>query len=252
MKSLNIVKGKSKEKIYEDSISNWPEDERPRERLLKHGPHTLTNAELLAILLRVGVKGKSAVDLARQIIREAKGLRGLDKLESKELFSIKGLNVAKISQIKASIELGKRILEEPKKLEDVASSSKKVYDMLLPKMRDLKKEVFKVILLNSQNQVIDIVMAHEGTVTMSNVYVREIINLANKFGAAAMIFAHNHPSGEPRPSNEDKEITEELVFAGRIMRIRVLDHIIIGEEKYFSFADEGLIKRYNTSFDTRK
>jgi DNA repair protein RadC len=124
--------------------------------------------------------------------------------------------------------------------------------MLLPKMRDLKKEVFKVILLNSQNQVIDIVIAHEGTVTMSNVYVREIINLANKFGAAAMIFAHNHPSGEPRPSNEDKEITEELVFAGRIMRIKVLDHIIIGEGKYFSFADEGLIKRYNTSFDTRK
>ena len=101
--------------------------------------------------------------------------------------------------------------------------------MHLPKMRDLKKEVFKVILLNSQNQVIDIVIAHEGTVTMSNVYVREIINLANKFGAAAMIFAHNHPSGEPRPSNEDKEITEELVFAGRIMRIKVLDHIIIGE-----------------------
>ena len=114
------MKGKSKEKIYEDSIINWPEDERPRERLLKHGPHTLTNAELLAILLRVGVKGKSAVDLARQIIREAKGLRGLDKLESKELFSIKGLSVAKISQIKASIELGKRILEEPKKLEHVA------------------------------------------------------------------------------------------------------------------------------------
>jgi DNA repair protein RadC len=124
--------------------------------------------------------------------------------------------------------------------------------MLLPKMRDLKKEVFKVILLNSQNQVIDIVIAHEGTVTMSNVYVREIINLANKFGAAAMIFAHNHPSGESKPSNEDKEITEELVFAGRIMRIKVLDHIIIGEGKYFSFADEGLIKRYNTSFDTRK
>lgn len=246
------MKGKFKEKIYEDSISNWPEEERPREKLLKYGPHALTNAELLAILLRAGVKGKSAVDLARQIIRETKGLRGLDKLEPKDLFSIKGLNIAKVAQIKASIELGKRILEEPKKLEDVVSSSKKAYDMLFPKMRDLKKEVFKVVFLNSQNQVIDIVTAHEGTVTTSNVYVREIINLANKFGAAAMIFAHNHPSGESKPSNEDKEITEELVFAGRIMRISVLDHIIIGEEKYFSFADEGLIKRYNTSFDMRK
>ncbi len=243
---------KSRDKIYEDSISNWPEEERPRERLLKFGPHSLTNAELLAILLRVGVKGKSAVDLARQIIREAKGLRGLDKLEPKDLFSIKGLSDAKISQIKASIELGKRILEESRTVEGIASSSRKAYDLLFPRMRDLKKEVFRVIFLNSQNQVIDIVTAHEGTVTMSSVYVREIINLANKFGAAAMIFAHNHPSGEPKPSGEDKAITEELVFAGRIMKIKVLDHIIVGDETYFSFADEGLIKRYNTNYDMKK
>ena len=244
--------GKSEGKVYEDSISNWPEEERPRERLLKFGPHSLTNAELLAILLRVGVKGKSAVDLARQIIREAKGLRGLDKLESKDLFSIKGLSDAKIAQIKASIELGKRILEESRTVEGIASSSRKAYDLLFPRMRDLKKEVFRVIFLNSQNQVIDIVTAHEGTVTMSSVYVREIINLANKFGAAAMIFAHNHPSGEPKPSSEDKAITEDLVFAGRIMKIKVLDHIIIGEEQYFSFADEGLIKLYNANFDMKK
>jgi DNA repair protein RadC len=121
---------KSEEKVYENSVSNWPEEERPRERLLKSGAHTLTNAELLAILLRVGVKGKSAVDLARQIIREAKGLRGLDKLEPKDLYSIKGLSDAKIAQIKASIELGKRILEESRKVEDVASSSRKAYDLL--------------------------------------------------------------------------------------------------------------------------
>ena len=238
---------KSEEKVYENSVSNWPEEERPRERLLKSGAHTLTNAELLAILLRVGVKGKSAVDLARQIIREAKGLRGLDKLEPKDLYSIKGLSDAKIVQIKASIELGKRILEESRKVEDVASSSRKAYDLLFPRMRDLKKEVFRVIFLNSQNQVTDIVTAHEGTVTMSSVHVREIISLANKFGAAAMIFAHNHPSGESKPSSEDKAITEELVFAGRIMKTKVLDHIIIGEEQYFSFADEGLIKLYNAN-----
>ena len=243
---------KPKDKVYEDSINNWPEEERPRERLLRSGAHTLTNAELLAILLRVGVKGKSAVDLARQIIREAKGLRGLDKLESKDLFSIKGLSDAKIAQIKASIELGKRILEESRTVEGIASSSRKAYDLLFPRMRDLKKEVFRVIFLNSQNQVLDIITAHEGTVTMSSVYVREIINLANKFGAAAMIFAHNHPSGEPKPSSEDKAITEELVFAGRIMKIKVLDHIIIGEEQYFSFADEGLIKLYNANFDMKK
>jgi DNA repair protein RadC len=119
-------------------------------------------------------------------------------------------------------------------------------------MRDLKKEVFRVIFLNSQNQVIDIITTHEGTVTMSSVYVREIINLANKFGAAAMIFAHNHPSGEPKPSSEDKAITEELVFAGRIMKIKVLDHTYNRRGEYFSFADEGLIKRYNTNYDMKK
>ena len=243
---------KPDEKVYEDSINNWPKDERPRERLIKFGAHTLTNAELLAIILRVGVKGKSAVDLARQIIREAKGLRGLDKLETVDLISIKGLNNAKIAQIKASVELGKRILEEPKKLEGLASSSLKAYEILLPKMRDLKKEIFKVIFVDSKNHVIDMVTAHEGTVTMSNVYVREIINLANKFGAAAMMFAHNHPSGDAKPSSEDKEITEELVFAGKIMRITVLDHLIIGDGQYFSFADEGLIKIYNANFDRRK
>lgn len=244
--------GKPEEKVYEDSISNWPEEERLRERLLKSGAHTLTNAELLAILLRVGVKGKSAVDLARQIIREAKGLRGLDILEPKDLYSIKGLSDAKIAQIKASIDLVKRILEESRKVEDVASSSRKAYDLLFPRMRDLRKEVFRVIFLNSQNQVIDIVTVHEGTVTMCSVYVREIISLANKFVAAAMIFAHNHPFGEPKPSSEDKAITEELVFAGRIMKIKVLDHIIIGEEQYFSFADEGFVKLYNANFDMKK
>lgn len=247
-----IMKKKPEEKIYEDSISNWPEGERPRERLLRYGPDTLADAELLAIILRVGVKGKSAVDLARQIIREANGLRGLDRLEPENLFDIKGLSVAKVAQIKASIELGKRVLEESSKLKGKALSSERLYEILLPKMRDLKKEVFKVIFLNSQNEIIDIVIAHEGTVTMSNVYIREIINLANKFGAAVMIFAHNHPSGNPKPSSEDKKITEELVFAGRIMRIKVLDHIVIGDGTYFSFADEGLIKRYNLSFDTRK
>jgi DNA repair protein RadC len=246
------VNNKPSGKVYEDAINNWPKDERPREKLLKYGAHTLANAELLAIILRVGIKGKSAVELARQIIKEANGLRGLDKLDPNDLIIVKGLNQAKIAQIKASIELGKRILEDPEDLKDLVSSSRKAYDVLLPKMRDLKKEIFKVIFLNCKNRVIDIVTAHEGTVTMSNVYIREIINLANRFGAAAMMFAHNHPSGDSTPSHDDKQITEELVFAGRIMRIKVLDHLIIGDGQYFSFADEGLIKLYNTNFDMRK
>ncbi len=252
MSDKYTVNKKPSENASQDSIRSWPKDERPREKLLKYGAHTLSNSELLAIILRVGIKGKSAVALARQIISEAKGLRGLNQLDPNDLITVKGLNQAKIAQIKASIELGKRVLEDPRNLKELASSSKKAYDILFPKMRDLKKELFKVIFLNSKNRVIDIITAHEGTVTMSSVYIREIINLANKYGAAAMMFAHNHPSGDSNPSQEDKQITEELVFAGRIMRINVVDHLIIGDGQYFSFADEGLIKRYNSNFDTRK
>ncbi len=231
--------------IYEDAINNWPEDERPREKLLKKGAHTLSNAELLAILIRTGTKGKNAIELSRAILKEVKTLRELDEIDISGLYKIKGLSTAKIANIKAALELGKRVLSEKGRGKGVVRSSKDVYRIMLPLLKNKKREVFKSIFLNAQNRIIEISTLTEGSVTSSTVYPREIINLANRYGAASMIFVHNHPSGEPEPSKEDKELTEDLVFAGRILGIKVLDHVIIGDNKYFSFSDEGLIDLYS-------
>jgi DNA repair protein RadC len=231
--------------IYEDAINNWPEDDRPREKLLKKGAHTLSNAELIAVLIRTGTKGKNAIELSRAILKEVKNLRELDEIDISGLYKIKGLNSAKIANIKAALELGKRVLSEKRKKKGIIKSSKDVYEIMLPFLRDKKREVFKAIFLNAQNNIIEISTISEGSVTSSVVYTREIINLANRYGAASMIFVHNHPSGDPKPSKEDKNLTEDLVLGGRIMGIRVLDHIIIGDNIYFSFSDEGLIEFYS-------
>jgi len=154
-------------KIYENSIVNWPEEERPREKLLQKGANHLTNAELLAILLRVGVKGKNAVDLARSIIQELGGLRALEQWETEDLSKIHGLSSAKVAQIKAAIELGKRILSEEKKTFGKVYSSQQVYEYLLPSMRDLKREIFKAIYLNARNQIVNESIISTGTLTSS-------------------------------------------------------------------------------------
>jgi len=231
-------------KVYESAIANWPEDERPREKLLKFGPERLTNAELLAILLRVGVKGKSAVDLARSILQQTGGLRALDAREPEELYRIKGLNLAKVAQIKAAIELGKRILSEEKRTLGEVYSPAEVFEFMHPQMRDLKKEVFRILLLNAKNQILEVVTASEGSVTNSAVYPREILQMALRRAAASIIFVHNHPSGSPDPSPDDRRLTRELVWAGELAQIQVLDHIIVGENSFYSFADAGLIEQY--------
>ncbi|MFQ5658488.1 MAG: DNA repair protein RadC [Candidatus Methylomirabilales bacterium] len=237
---------------YPRAISQWPEGERPRERLLKYGPQHLTTAELLGILCRTGVKGRSAVDLGRELLQSFGGLRGLTAAEPQDLRAIKGLGKAKIAQLQAAMELGRRALTEVKRIKGKVQSSRDVYEFLLPQMRDLKKEVFRVLLLNGQNKILDVITASEGSLTESPVYPREVIQMANRHHAAALIFAHNHPSGNPTPSATDKVITEELVFAGRIMRVSVLDHVIIGDDRYFSFADTGLIQRYERAYDRRR
>ncbi len=237
---------------YVSAIKAWPAEERPRERLLAHGAAALTTAELLAILLRTGTGGQSAVELARALLEKTGGLRELDRRGAEELQEAKGLGLAKIAQLKAALELGRRLLAEEKKILGVVSSSKEVYDWLRPEMQGLTKEVFKVLLLNSNNEVLETVTASEGSVTESPVYLRELVNLANRHQAAALIVAHNHPSGNPRPSPTDKTLTEELVFMGRLLRIRVLDHLIVGDGRYFSFADEGLIDQYAAAFDRRR
>jgi len=231
-------------KTYDRAIVNWPEEDRPREKLLKYGAHTLSNAELLAILIRTGTKGSSAVDLGRELLRKFKTLRAISACDPAELHEIKGLSTAKIAQIKAAVELGRRMMSEERALEGPIRSSSDVADYLMPLLRDLKYEVFKVVLLDRRNSVLDVVDIDEGDVARSTPSIRKIMLRAAQAYAAGLIAVHNHPSGDPTLSEQDKLLTRDLVIAGRAMEIRVFDHLIIGDGCYFSFADEGLIEEY--------
>lgn len=231
-------------KKYPLSIRNWPEDDRPREKLLKHGEHVLSNAELLAILIRTGIAGKSAIDLGRELLDKFKSLRSMSGVDISEFKEISGLKNAKIAQLKAAIELGRRMMSEEKAFHGVVKSSADVVDFLMPLMRDLKKELFKMLLLDKGNRIVDVVDIDTGTVDRVNPSMREILMTALKSHSPAMILAHNHPSGNIDPSEADKRLTQDLVKAALPMELRIFDHVIIGENAYFSFADKGLIEEY--------
>ena len=234
------MKSKPKQrKIYEKAIKNWPEDERPREKLFKSGEHTLTNAELLAILLRTGVKGQSAIDLSRKILSKFKSLRNMSHTDIRDWKEFKGLGQAKIAQIRAAIELGRRLLTENKQPKRKIKSSKDIADLFMGRMRDLKREVFKILLLDNRNQIIVSIELAEGTVNQASPIVREIMSKALQNFASALACVHNHPTGDCTPSKEDREFTRELCQASNVMQIKVIDHIIIGDNTYFSFADRG-------------
>jgi len=234
----------NKKKIYPRAICNWPEDDRPREKLLKYGEHTLSNAELLAIIIRTGTSGKSAVDIARVLLQKFKTLRAMSGVDVTEFKQISGLKDAKISQIKAAIELGRRMMSEEKAFKGAVKSSSDVADYLMPLMRDLKKESFKVILLDKRNSITDVIDMEMGTIDKVNPAIRDILLTVLKYQSPAIIVAHNHPSGDIEPSNADKSLTLDLIVAASAMELRVFDHIIIGDNQYFSFADEGLIEKY--------
>jgi len=228
-------------KKYLHSIKNWPEDDKPREKLLKYGEHTLSDTELLAILLRSGTKGESAIDLAREILQKFKSFRNMSHTDIRKWKGIKGLGPAKISQVKAAIEIGRRFGKKGKPEEKPKiSSSKDVVNILMPRMRDLKKEIFKIILLNSRNRIIGIEEIEQGTVNQANPLIREIFHKSLENFSTSIICVHNHPSGDSEPSKEDKEFTKKLVEAGSTLQVKVLDHIIIGDG-HFSFADSGLL-----------
>jgi len=231
-------------KVYERAILNWPEEDRPREKLLRHGAHTLSSAELLAILIRSGVEGSSAVDLGRELLRKFETLRAIGACDPAELMEIKGLSTAKVAQIKAAVELGRRMISEERALEGPIRSSSDVADYLMPLLRDLKQETFKVVLLDRRNSVLDVVDIDEGNVASTQPSIRKIMLRAAQAYASAIIAVHNHPSGDPTPSEQDKLLTRDLVGAGRAMEIRVFDHLIIADGRYFSSADEGLIEDY--------
>ncbi len=225
---------------HDAAINHWPPEDRPREKLLKNGEHTLSASELLAILLRSGVKGSSALDLGRQILKKFKTFRAMSHTDVSQWKEFKGLGAAKIAQIRAAIEIGRRFREEEiSQQKTKVSSAKDVVAILMPRLRDLKKEVFKTILLDSQNRIIDIIEIEEGTVDRASPILRDIFQKALQNFAVSVICSHNHPSGNARPSAEDKAFTHQLVSAGKVVQVKVLDHIIIGDNTHFSFAEAG-------------
>lgn len=222
-------------------ITTLPTEERPREKLLHKGAMALTTEELLAIFLRIGTKGKNAIELAQDLIRSFGGLRGLYNSDIDSLFKIKGLGKAKIAQLLAVIELNKRYLEENLLKRAIIENSKMVFDYLYLTMRDLDYEVFKVIYLNGQNQILAVEDVFKGSIMESHIYPREIIKASLRNAATAITCVHNHPSGDPKPSDSDIKITKKLMQACELVGISLHDHIIIGNNKYFSFKDGDMI-----------
>lgn len=226
------------------SINKWPEEERPRERLIREGSERLSPAQLLAILLRTGSEGKSALVLAMELLQHFGDFRAMTGVTVIELCSIKGVGVAKASQIKAALEIGKRAASYSLSKKRRVLSSKDVYDVYrhyIQHFQGLKKEVFRLVMLDGKNRIFADYVVSEGCLTSSIVHPREVYIQAIKNSAASVIFLHNHPSGDPSPSPEDIEITKRLVAGGDLLGIKVLDHIIMGEGEYLSFADKGLL-----------
>ncbi len=222
--------------------------DRLRKRFLKSGLKGFHDYEIVELLLTLGTPRRDCKQPAKEAIKRFKGLRGVLSAPPEELQKIKGIGPSNTFGIKVVQETAGEFLKEQIRDKAYCKSSREVFDYLYISMRDLKKEVFKVMFLDTQNQVIEVEDLFEGTLTASAVYPREIVRDAISHNAAALVFAHNHPSGNPEPSDNDKQITRDLVFAANIMQMKVLDHIIVGDNCYFSFADEGLIEKYEQHF----
>jgi DNA repair protein RadC len=222
-------------------IPRWPKNERPRERLLQDGPQHLTEAELLGILLGKGTRQKTAIDLARELLDRYESLQKLFSRSPSELMTVKGIGSAKAAILSAAFELVRRIQSRKDADRPLFKRSSDVAGHYLPLMRDLRKEVFKVLLLNRANRFIKEVSISEGTLDASVVHPRDVFREALLEPAAGIILIHNHPSGNPSPSEEDLRITRQLVEAGRLLGIKVYDHIILAGESFRSLADEGLL-----------
>lgn len=224
------------------TIKDLPINERPREKLLKYGVGSLSNAELIAIIIRTGHLEDTAIDLANRLLSiDSTGIRYLSQASMEELTSIKGIGHCKSAQIIAAIELGKRISSYDGGAKLKVNSPHVVVELLMEEMRYLNKEHFKVILLNTKNHIISVEEISVGNLNSSIVHPREVFNVAIKRSANSMILAHNHPSGDSTPSTEDVNITHRLIDAGNIIGIKVLDHIIIGDNNYISFKQNNII-----------
>ncbi|MBQ4834669.1 DNA repair protein RadC [Pseudoalteromonas sp. MMG010] len=222
-------------------LTNLPNEQRPREKLIKYGAKALTDAELLALFLRTGLPGMNVVELAQHLLNKNKSLHNLFNASMKEFCSQKGLGIAKYVQLQAVLELSQRYLQESCEREAIFNSPTAVYDYLTIQMRGLQQEVFMILYLDSQNRLVKDEILFYGTINSASVYPREVVKAALKNNAAGVIFAHNHPSGIAEPSEADKLITQKLQKALQLIDINVLDHIVVGGENCVSFAQRGLI-----------
>ena len=220
------------------AISDWPLGERPRERLLAHGAAALSDAELLAVILRTGIPGKSAVDLGRELLERFKGVAGIF---GADLAGVKGLGPAKRAQFEAALELARRSLKDELRTGSALTSPGAVRDYLRLAIADLQHEVFVCLWLDAQHRVLAFEELFRGTLTQTSVYPREIVKAGLKANAAAVIFAHNHPSGAAQPSQADELLTRNLKDALALVDVKVLDHFIVAGRQAISFAERGLL-----------
>ena len=236
-------------RVKPDRIRNWPKQERPRERLVADGPERLTDAELLAIVLRTGrgtfkagVPGDTALTLARSLLASYKGLFGLDRTDVRELLLAPGISLAKASQVKAAFELGKRLRVATSKPRQFHASSD-VAEFLAPRLRMAPRETVVALFLDGENHLLEEKVIAEGTPTQATVYTRQIVEAALRASAAAIVMAHNHPSGDSSPSPGDDETTHDLDRGTALLGLVLVDHIILGRTDHFSYADSGRLQQ---------
>ncbi len=223
------------------TIKDWPEYERPRERLLHHGPEYLSDAELLAILINKGYAGKTSVEIGRSLLTQFGTLRNIMSASYTEMKQIKGIGKAKFAQIKAALEMGVRLTQEKILPGKKIQKAQDIVDYYYAEMKDKKKELFHIILLDIRYQIIRDVLISMGSLNETTVHPREVMKEVIKESAAAVIFLHNHPSGDPQPSQQDIELTRRLCESCNMLGVKVLDHIVIGEDCFYSFAQMGNI-----------
>jgi DNA repair protein RadC len=222
-------------------IASWPERERPRERLLSCGPQALTDAELVAILIRVGFKGTNAVDLGRQLLKQFGSLRAMVQAPVLALLDVKGLKGAKAAQLLAAMEVARRVAVPAERKELQFRSTSAVAAYLTERLRGLPGEQFRVLYLNRRNALLDDGLIAQGAVDSVRPPLRDIIARALQVNATGFIAAHNHPSGAAEPSESDRLLTKDLITAARPVGLRLLDHVIVGEDATYSFADTGVL-----------
>jgi len=227
--------------VYHARIKDMPADQRPRERLIREGARALSDPELLAVILRTGTPDKSAVELATDVLSLFSGLKSLVQAGVEELSAVKGMGPVKAAQLKAALEIGRRLASVSESERPTIRGPGDAAAIVMEEMRHLDREHFCALLLNTKHQVVARETISIGTLSSSVVHPRELFKTAIKRSSSAIILVHNHPSGDPTPSREDREITMRLRDAGSLLGIEVLDHIIIGDNKFISFKDRGIL-----------